>query len=78
MPVSGIDWAALLLIVFIGGGIVLAFFLYLRTAYRKGGWRQVRTSLLLAIIALVALYIIRVAQNSELQVFKDIAKHGTK
>jgi len=75
MPSDALDWAVVGLMLFIGGGIILAFALYLRTAYRKGGWRQVRTSFILAVVALVALYLVRTAENFDVQSLKDAVNH---
>jgi hypothetical protein len=75
---SRLEWLAL------GGALILvaalfaAFVLYLRTAYRKGGWRRVRTDLMIAIAALVALYIVRTADNSQLEMLKEAVNHLTK
>jgi Na+/proline symporter len=57
---------------------VTAFFLYLRTAYRRGGWTEVKVSFVIAMIALVAFYLVRVAQNSELQLLKDAVNRMTR
>ena len=51
--------------------VLVAFFLYLRTAYRRGGWRDVKTSFIIAIVALVLFYVVRVAENADLQTMKD-------
>ncbi|HTR26680.1 MAG TPA: hypothetical protein VMI10_22105 [Terriglobales bacterium] len=75
MPSNALDWAVIGLVLFIAGGIILAFTLYLRTAYCKGGWRQVKTSFILAIVALVALYLVRTAENFDVRTFKDIVNH---
>jgi hypothetical protein len=75
---SRLEWIAL------GGALLLvmavlaAFILYLRTAYRKGGWRRVRTDLVIAIAALVAFYMVRVADNFHLNMLKDMVNHITK
>ena len=72
---SRLEWIAL------GGALLLvmavlaAFILYLRTAYRKGGWRRVRTDLVIAIAALVAFYMVRVADNFHLNMLKDMVNH---
>lgn len=75
MPSNALEWAVIGLVLFVAGGIILAFTLYLRTAYRKGGWRQVKTSFILAIVALVALYLVRTAENFDVRTFKDIVNH---
>jgi hypothetical protein len=55
-----------------------AFLLYLCTAYRKNGWRGVTESFVIAIIALVVSYVIRVAQNSDLRLLKDAVNRMTR
>jgi hypothetical protein len=75
---SRLEWLAL------GGALLLVvavlagFGLYLRTAYRKGGWRRVRTDLVIAIAALVAFYIVRASDNFHLSMLKDIVNGITK
>ncbi len=71
MPSTALDWMALGLLLFIVGGIVGAFFLYLRTSYRKGGWRQVRTDFIVAIVPLLAWAAVRICENHEIQEFKS-------
>jgi hypothetical protein len=67
-----LDWIAVGLMLALLTAFVVAFFLYLRTAYRMGGWKEVRVSFVMAIVLLIAFYIVRVAENSEL----DLLKHG--
>ena len=55
-----------------------AFFLYLRTAYGRGGWRDVKESFIVAIVALVLFCVVRLAQNSDLQLLKDAANRMTR
>ena len=71
------EWLVSLLLVLIVV-LVVAFFLYLLGAYRKGGWREVRVSLILAAVALVALYVVRVAENSEIRQLKDAITRSTQ
>jgi RsiW-degrading membrane proteinase PrsW (M82 family) len=68
--------AALLLSLLVA--LLVAFFLYLRTAYRKRGWKEVRISFFIAIGAIVGLYIIRVAENSDLQILKEAVNRITR
>ena len=56
---SNLDKLAVALAVFVVGGLLVAFFLYLRTSYRKGGWKRVGTDFLIALFAIFALYVIR-------------------
>jgi hypothetical protein len=76
--VSRLDWMALGLMVSLLVAFVTAFFLYLRTAYRKGGWKEVKVSFIIAMVALVAFYVTRVAQNSELKLLKDAVNRITR
>ena len=47
-------WLAVGLLLFIFGGILLAFFLYLRTAYKQGGWKNVRRAFFIAVVVVAA------------------------
>jgi len=69
---SRLEWMAVGLMLALLLPFVTAFFLYLRTAYRKGGWKEVKVSFIISVVALVAFYVTRLAQNSELQ----LLKHG--
>ncbi|MGA8765142.1 MAG: hypothetical protein WB562_19910 [Candidatus Sulfotelmatobacter sp.] len=73
-----VDWLGLGLMLSLVGAFVGAFFLYLRTAYRKGGWPGVKASFTIAIIALGAFYVVRVAENSDLQLLKDAVNRMTR
>jgi hypothetical protein len=53
MPADAVDSIAIGLMLFIVVGILGAFFLYLRTSYRKGGWKRVRTDLMIAVVVLL-------------------------
>lgn len=66
-----LDWMAVGLMLAILSGFVGALFLYLRAAYRKGGWSEVKTSFVVAILALIAFYVVRVVENSDLQMLKS-------
>jgi hypothetical protein len=76
MPASALDWMALGLMLFIVSGIMGAFFLYLRTSYRKGGWKRVRTDFIIAIVALLVWAAVRIYENHEIQEFKHAAERG--
>ena len=68
--------AALLLCLLVA--VVVAFYLYLRTAYRKGGWKEVRISFFIAIGALVGLYLVRQVENSDLDALKEAVNRLTR
>jgi high-affinity Fe2+/Pb2+ permease len=73
-----LDWLAIgLLLGLVGAGLV-AFFLYLRTAYRRGGWGDVKTSFIIAIVALVLFFVVRLAENADLQSMKDAVNRMTR
>ncbi len=63
-------WLAVGLLLFILGGILLAFFLYLRTAYKQGGWKNVRRDFLIAVIVFAAWALIRVIENHQIESLK--------
>lgn len=67
MPETALDWMAIGLLLLIAGGIGGAFFLYLRTAYRKGGWRRVGKDLAVAVAALLIWAAVRIYENHEIQ-----------
>jgi len=67
-----LEWMAVGLMLAFLLAFVTDFFQYLRTAYRKGGWKEVKVSFIISVVALVAFYVTRLAQNSELQ----LLKHG--
>jgi hypothetical protein len=76
MASSALDWMVLGLLLFIAGGIGGAFFLYLRTSYRKGGWRRMRTDFIVTIITLLIWAAVRIYENHEIQEFKHAAERG--
>jgi Zn-dependent protease with chaperone function len=76
--VTRLDWIAMAGAVVLIGAFLLAFFLYLRTAYRHGGWKEVKWDFVLAIIVLIAFYVIRVSQNEELNILKEGVNRITK
>lgn len=49
-----IDWIAIGFVAFFFLAFAGAFFLYLRNAYRREGWKGVRTHAIIAIVAIVA------------------------
>ncbi len=71
-------WLAVGLLLFIFGGILLAFFLYLRTAYKQGGWKNVRRDFLIAVIVLAAWALERVIENHQIQSLKKAVEHWFK
>jgi high-affinity Fe2+/Pb2+ permease len=72
------DWLGFGLLLGLVVAALVAFFLYLRTAYRRGGWRDVKTSFIIAIVALVLFYVVRVAENTDLQTMKDAVNRMTR
>jgi hypothetical protein len=66
-----IDWAAICLVFVIVGGIFLAFFLYFRTAFKAGGWKNVKNSAWIALVAFVLFVIDRLLQNREINDLKQ-------
>ena len=76
MPSGALDWAAIGLVLFIGGGILGAFFLYLRTSYRKGGWKRVRIDFIIAIAVLLVWAVERIEFNHVIGEFKRAADRG--
>ena len=53
----------------------VAVFLYLRTAYRKGGWPQVKTAALVALIAMLIPLGLRIWFDWEFSHFQRIIEH---
>ena len=51
------------LLAFIFGGLLLAFFLYFRTAFKVSGWKNVKQSAWIALGALTLFFIERILQN---------------
>ena len=72
------EWLGFGLLLGLVVAVLAAFFLYLRTAYRRGGWRDVKTSFIIAIVALVLFYVVRVAENADLQTMKDAVNRMTR
>jgi hypothetical protein len=73
MPQNSLDWMAMGLLLFIFGGIIGAFILYLRTSYRKGGWKRVKSDFIVAIVALLLFAAVRIFQNLEIEQFRQAA-----
>ena len=65
-----IDWIAIGFVVFLLGGLLLAFFLYFRTAFKEGGWKNVRLYAWIALGALAIFFIERIIQNQEIASLK--------
>ena len=63
---NSLDWIMYGLLTLILGGLVLALFLYLRTAYRSGGWKRVGRDFVIAIVTILIFFFVRMVQNSEL------------
>jgi hypothetical protein len=73
-----LDWFAFALLLCLFLAVLVAFFLYLRTSHRQGGRRKVRESFIVAVIALLALYVLRVAENTHLGFLKEAVDHMTR
>jgi hypothetical protein len=71
-------WLAVGLLLFIFGGILLALFLYLRTAYKQGGWKNVRRDFLIAVIVFAAWALERVIENHQIQSLKKAVESWFK
>jgi cation transport ATPase len=69
---SAIDWLALGLLLALPAAFFCAFFLYLRTAYRKGGWRAVRTASLVAIGAIAVFLVERIVAHFDLEPLRKV------
>ena len=73
-----LDWIAMTGAVVLVGAFLLAFFLYLRTAYKRGGWSEVKWGVVLGVVSLIGLYIVRTSQNDELNRLKEGVSRITK
>jgi hypothetical protein len=73
-----LDWFGVALLVALPLAFLCALFFYLRTAYRKGGWREVKSDLIIAVVTLTLFVLIRLAQNAELQGLKDTVNRMTR
>ena len=65
-----IDWVAIGFVVLLLGGLLLAFFLYFRTAFKEGGWKNVKYAAWVALVALTIFFIKRMIQNHEINSLK--------
>ena len=68
--VDSLDWAAFGLLAFIFGGLLVAFLLYFRTAFKLGGWKNVKRWAWIALSALTLFAIERILQNWSIDSFK--------
>jgi len=75
---TSFDWFAMAFLLSLAVALLIAFFLYLGTAYRNGGWREVKISFFIAIGAIAGLYIIRAAENSDLEILKEALNPVTR
>jgi len=67
LKIETIDVLAICIAVLVLGGILGAFFLYLRTAYKKNGWAGVRRDFWIALVALAGFVIFRLIENHEIE-----------
>ena len=63
---TSIDWLGMALLLSLAVALLVAFFLYLRTAYRKAGG------------AIAALYVVRAPENSDLEILKEAVNRVTR
>jgi hypothetical protein len=66
-----IDWVAIGFVFFLLGGLLLAFFLYFRTAFKEGGWKNVRYAARIALVVLLLFFIARILKNREISSLKE-------
>lgn len=64
------DWLAIGLAAFIVGGLLLAFFCYFRTAFKRGGWKNVKRWAWIALGAFTLFAIEQILQNRAIDSFK--------
>jgi hypothetical protein len=78
MMIDQITWLAIGLVLLLLGGLLSAFFLYLRTAYKAGGWKRVRRDFFIAVIALAAFVVIRIIENLQIESLKKAVESWFK
>ena len=61
-----IDWMAIGLVVSLLGGLLLAFFLYFRTAFKEGGWKNVKRAAWIAFVVLAIFVLDSLSHNYEI------------
>lgn len=66
MTIDWGEWLVMGLLLLLPGAILLAFFLYLRTAYKQGGWKRVKRDFLIAAIAIGAFMLERIIENHQI------------
>ena len=76
--IDRIDWLAIGLLFLILGGLLFALFLYLRTAYKQGGWKRVKRDFLIAVIALAAWVVERIIVNHQIDSLKKAVESWFK
>jgi len=65
------DWTAIGLLVFVVGGILMAFLLYFRTAFKAGGWKNVKRSAVVALAVMAAWVMVRIIQTQSVAALKE-------
>jgi hypothetical protein len=70
IALDAIDWIAIGFVAFLLRGLILAFFLYFRTAFKGGGWKNVKCSGWTTLGALAVFVIERIIQNHEIDSLK--------
>ena len=75
LQMDRLDWIAFGLLAFIFGGFLLAFLLYLRTAYKAGGWKRVRWASYTAVVAIAVFVLESIRGNYEVKLILDFLGH---
>jgi len=75
---TSFDWFAMAFLLSLAVALLIAFFLYLRTAYRNGGWREVKISFFIAIGAIFGLNNTPTTENSDLEILKEALNPVTR
>jgi len=71
LQMERLDWIAFGLLAFIFGGFLLAFLLYVRTAYKSGGWNRVRSASYTAVVAIALFVLESIRGNYEVKLILD-------
>lgn len=66
------DWTAIGLLVFVVGGILLALLLYFRTAFKEGGWKNVKRSAVIVLAVMAAWVVVRIIQTQSIAALKEL------
>jgi heme/copper-type cytochrome/quinol oxidase subunit 4 len=73
MPI--LEWVLLALLLLALASFPVALFLHLRTAYREGGWAQVKTAFMVAVAAILIFAAERIRENKGIDFFRRAIDH---